>query len=54
MQAGYGDVIQEQTNYFLYTVLNLAYADGVPAAARAFAPYERSLLERYAQAAAQR
>lgn len=52
VQAGYGDVIHEQTNYFLYAALDLARADGVSAAAaREFAPYERSIRRRYEQAA---
>jgi dienelactone hydrolase len=51
VQAGYGDVINQQSSYFLYAVLDLAHADGQSAAAaRAFRPYERKLREQYLQA----
>jgi dienelactone hydrolase len=44
-QAGYGQVIYEQASYFLYSVLDLAHADGSPAAAaRISARYERRAL----------
>ena len=43
-QAGYGDVIHEQADYFLYYMLDLAHAAGqTAAAARALKPYERAL-----------
>lgn len=51
VQAGYGPVIHQQSDYFLYVVLDLGHADGQSAAAaRAFAPYVRSLRQRYPQA----
>jgi acetyl esterase/lipase len=51
VQAGYGDVINQQSSYFLYAVLDLAQADGQSAAAaRPFASYERKLREQYPQA----
>src|SRR5215211_391527 len=51
VQAGYGPVIHQQSDYFLYVVLDLGHAEGQSAAAaRAFAPYVRSLRQRYPQA----
>lgn len=48
VQAGYEPVIEEQSDYFLYLVLDLAHADGQPpSAARAFAPYEQELRSQY-------
>jgi len=44
VEEGFGDVIFEQASYFLYGMLDLAHAEGQPAAAaRALAPMERRL-----------
>jgi predicted esterase len=48
VEQGFGDVIYEQASYFLYGMLDLARAEGQPAAAaRAVAPYERRLRAAY-------
>jgi dienelactone hydrolase len=48
VEAGFGDLIFEQASYFLYGILDLAHAEGQPAAAaRALAPMERRLRNAY-------
>jgi acetyl esterase/lipase len=49
-RAGYGDVIREQSSYFLYHFLDLAHAGGQSAAAaRAYEPYAARLRAMYPQ-----
>jgi acetyl esterase/lipase len=49
-QAGFGDVIRQQSSYFLYAMLDLGHAAGQPAAAaRAATRYERQLRRKYRQ-----
>jgi para-nitrobenzyl esterase len=48
IQAGYGDVIFQQSDYFLYHFMDLAHADGQSAAAaRAYEPYAAKLRAMY-------
>jgi acetyl esterase/lipase len=48
LQAGYGDVIFQQADYFLYHFMDLAHADGQSAAAaRAYEPYAARLRSMY-------
>ncbi len=47
-QSGLGDLIHQQSSYFLYTMLDLGHADGQSAAAaRASTRYERQLRREY-------